>query len=301
MSNGYDRHVRAVQELKEAEEAYREADHEKMGNASSRCVELDPSLGRAWELLGLYHVITGEVGEGRRSFNISLEKRGSFHISKLVLSMMELDEWPGGAEPEDRMDQLLIMGQTFISEMVWPAAALCYLALEREVRSDWRVYSILGLVHREMGFLVPSLKYYDMAVKESGAPDEVGHDRSVVLFKLGRFREAEEAFLAVVDRIPPTPMIWNNIGAAQEAQGKDEEALLSYRKAVRIKDDYYPSIYSIGRLLQKKDRMEEAREYMDRALDIEGRVYDVDDVKGREERGRDGDIHVKEVMTDRET
>jgi hypothetical protein len=74
----------------------------------------------------------------------------------------------------------------------------------------------------------------------------------------------------------------------------------SYERAVSVKEDYFPSLYSIGRLLQKQGRMEEARTYMERAMDIEGRVFDMDDVKGKDARERDGGVHVKEVMTPRE-
>jgi hypothetical protein len=42
-------------------------------------------------------------------------------------------------------------------------------------------------------------------------------------------------------------------------------------------------------------RMEEAKPILERALDIEGRVYDLDDVTHGEERASDDNVHLKEV------
>jgi len=73
-----------------------------------------------------------------------------------------------------------------------------------------------------------------------------------------------------------------------------------FEEALDMDPKYYPALYSKGRLLQKKGKMEEAKEVLGQALDTEGRVFDLDDVTGREAREEDGDIHVKEVMVDRE-
>ncbi|MFO8051313.1 MAG: tetratricopeptide repeat protein [Thermoplasmatota archaeon] len=301
MSTQEGEHVQAVQRLKEAEEAFLAADTERMGRASQGSMDLDPSLGRAWELKGLYLYVSDRVEEARTCFENSLRKRGHFNISRIALDLMGKAQWPEGEGPVERIGRLELLGHALLSDREWPAAALCYITIENRVRPDWRLYSILGLIHREMGTLEPSLKYYDLASGQPDAPEEIEHDRAVVLFKLGRFEEAERSFSRAAEISPSNPMIWNNLGAVQEAQEKDEKALMSYMRSVELEDDYYPALYSLGRLLQKLGRMEESRLFMEKALEIEGRVYDLEDIKGRRKRKKDGSLHVKEVMHDKKS
>jgi tetratricopeptide (TPR) repeat protein len=192
---------------------------------------------------------------------------------------------------------MTLMGEVFLKDRMWDAAALCFGNLLEKVEPDWRLLSILGLINREMDFLDRSIEYYRKAADMPDALPEVFSDLSIALIKNGDLKEAEEMLRSLLESIEGAPQVWNNLGTVLEIKGELDQALESYERAVELDERYYPSLYSIGRILQKKGDMERAREYMDRALKIEGRVYNIEDVSGREKREADGKVHAKEVMT----
>lgn len=299
MNRDYEGHVQAVQFLKKAEEALASHDTEMLLSNVSECLELDPSIGRAMELRGLTSILEDDMERARLDLEGSLRFKGNHDLSRLAIELMGSVEWPLQKDQMGKLARLQLLGNGFISSRLWNEAALCYLAIEKEVQPNWSILSVLGLIHRELGNLEPSLAYYGKALQQPDAPGEILHDRGVVLFKMGRFVDAEKDFEKVSRIKGDSPMVWNNMGSVQEAQGKDGEAAMSYMKAIEIDGNYYPALYSMGRVLQKQGRMEEARVFMDKALDIEGRVYDMDDVKERGNREEDDDIHVKEIMTEK--
>lgn len=59
-------------------------------------------------------------------------------------------------------------------------------------------------------------------------------NRGVVLESLGRYSEAASDYQAVLAAEPNDPAAWNNLGNVASAQGKWQEALDSYGRAVRL-------------------------------------------------------------------
>jgi tetratricopeptide (TPR) repeat protein len=300
MDENYEGHVEAVQCLKQAEELYSSMSYDELYGPIMECLELDPDLGRAWELNGMVMFYYGDMEGARSAFMEATSKRGHYPEAKWALTLMEGDKWPMGDGPEADIARYNMLGNQLLNDRKWQGAALCYTKISEMTEPDWRIKSIMGLIYREMGLLEPSLEIYEEAASMPGAPPEVLFDTSVVLIKLGRFQEAESMLLDLIDEVGPSPPLLNNLGTAVEAQDREDEAMEIYEEAVEMDPKYYPSLYSKGRLLQKQGKMEEAREVLGQALDREGRVFDIDDVTGREAREADDDIHVKEVMVDRD-
>jgi tetratricopeptide (TPR) repeat protein len=298
MDEDYDRHVRAVQFLKEAQTHFEEGSFEKMAAPLEECLNLDNSLTLGWELLGLYCLHTLALKDALMAFENAEKNKDRSTNSKIALRVMRSPTWPHGEEMLDAVNGVAALGQTYLSNGNWRPSLLCFKAVEQYIEQTWKVHSIMGLIYRELGLLEMSLEHYSMASQLEDAPIELMHDRSVVLIKLGRFDEAEKVLRSLLDDIEDNPQLWNNLGAVLEAQEKDEDALEVYEKAISLDDGYYPALYSKGRILQKQGKMEEARPFLEKALDIEGRVYDLDDVTSAEDRSKDGMVHIKEV-TDR--
>ncbi|MFW3146198.1 MAG: tetratricopeptide repeat protein [Thermoplasmatota archaeon] len=300
MAEDYEEHVEAVQELKRAEELFLSGEYEVMGEHLDQCIGLDICIGRAWELKGLFHIQEMDMESARDCFNEAMKCKGYFQDARGALYIMDKDEWPRGELQEDIIKRLMLLGNSFLNARSWPAAALCHRTVADNVEPNWELYSILGLIYREMDLLEPSLAYYEQARGMEGAPDEIDFDLSVVLIKLGRMEEAEGLLSQLAEALPGNPMVWNNLGTVLESQKRPEEAMEAYRNAAEADPDYFPALYSIGRLLQQKGKMDDAKAYMEKALDIEGRVFDLNDVTHRGERDMDGDLHVKEIMYSRE-
>lgn len=298
MDEGYDDHVSAVKALENAEELYSSMQFDDAYGPIMESLELDPDLGRAWELNGMILLYYGDFDGARTSFIEATSKSGHYPEAKWSLNLMESDKWPIGDGPEVEMARYSIIGNRLLNDRLWKGAALCYTKLGQIEESNWRTSSIMGLIYREMGLLEPSLKMYEQAASFEDAPPEIFFDMSIVFIKLGRLEDAEGLLVELMDRTGPSPPVLNNLGAALEAQGREDEAMEVYEEALELDPKYFPALYSKGRLLQKKGKMEEANEVLGRALDKEGRVFTLEDVEGREAREDDGMVHFKEIMVE---
>jgi tetratricopeptide (TPR) repeat protein len=299
MDEDYEKHVEAVQFLKRARSLYEEGSYGEMQEPLEKCLNMDSSLCLGWELLGLYCLHAMALKDAKYAFERAENCKGRSDEAEIALKVMRDPSWPNEEEILGAVNGLIALGQVFLSNSRWRPAALCFTTAKPYIEPSWRILSMLGLIYRELGLLEVSLEYYEEASQMEGAPIELMHDKSVVLIKLGRLSEAEKLLGCLLDAVEDNPQLWNNYGAVLEAQGNDDDAMEAYEKAISIDDEYYPALYSKGRILQKKGLMDEARPILERALDIEGRVFDLDDVTHGEERSEDEMVHIKEVTTKR--
>ena len=82
----------------------------------------------------------------------------------------------------------------------------------------------------------------------------------------------------------------------REVQGDLKGARRFYEKALEVDEMYYPSLYSIGRILQKEGKNEEAMEYLQRGLEIKS-IFQIEDIEDAEKRRTEEGVHAKEVIT----
>lgn len=297
MEEDYDTHVEAVKLLSKAEEEFRVGRFESSREYLNESVALDPTLGRAWEIMGMVDVANGDFDSAMYNFQTALDCEGYSQMAEIAKDIMESSKWPQGDDESLVITKMTMMGEMFLKDRMWEAATACFLPLLDMVEADWRLLSVLGLINREMGELESSARFYRDAAQDPESPPEILSDLSVTLVKMGELDEAEEIIRSVLEKIDSIPQIWNNLGTVREAKGDLDDALSAYETALEIDERYYPAIYSLGRIFQKKGEMERAKEYMEKALSIEGRVYDLKDVSSRAEREQDDRIHIKEVMT----
>jgi tetratricopeptide (TPR) repeat protein len=291
----YEDHVEAISLLEGAEKGFYEADYDKARASADRCVSLDPSVGRAWEILGFVALREGDLYSSFGHLDMALSCKGAFDDARAAFETLEGLGDLAAVDPSDADEALAKLGSTLVQLRRFPSALAIFDGLSSRSIS-WKVLSTVGFIKREMGALEGSLQAYEDALSIEGAPPEVLSDLSVVLIKLGRLEEAEGALSSCLESGLQRPNIMNNLGFVREALEDLDGALDAYDQAIGMDERYYPALYSKGRILQKMGRMEEAREYMDMALELEGRVYQLEDVTGRREREGMGGIHAKELM-----
>ncbi len=296
----YQEHIEAVSHLKEAEKALAMSDAGSMDEHLDQVLNMDPSLGRAWELKGLVHLSRYQFEDARAVFDMADGCKGYFDGAKASLEVMSSDIWPEGDDQEKDIIRMIALGDAFLQGRMWDWANLCYRALEGRAQPEWRILSTLGLIHRELGCLLPALEYYNRALEDPEAPVEVAYDRTIVLIKVGKMEDAQEGLLKILDGGWSNPRVLNNLGLIREALGDLQGALERYREALDMDDRYYPAIYSLGRCLQQLGRMEEAKKYLNTALDIEDRVFDGDDMARARSPPADGSKRAKELMFSRD-
>ncbi|MGA1847706.1 MAG: tetratricopeptide repeat protein [Thermoplasmatota archaeon] len=299
MDEDYDRHVQAVQLLKEAETLFNLCEFSSMGAPLKSSLVIDADLGRTWELMGMFKLSEPDLEGARECFLRAVSSRGLQQDASLALQVLGTEGADHGWSEIETVRTMVALGEVFLSNARWRPALICFTTVGPMLKPGWRLHSIMGLIHREIGNLEPSLAEYDRAVSMEGSPLEVLHDKAVVLMKLGRLDEAEEVLRGFLARREGPAQVWHNLGTVMEAKGENARAMEAYERALELDENYYPSLYSKGRVLQKSGRMEEGKELLQRALDMEGRVYDLSDVTGAKERTDDGMIHMKEIMKGR--
>ena len=85
----------------------------------------------------------------------------------------------------------------------------------------------------------------------------------------GKLEEAIEAFNKALALDPDDADVYNNMGNALKEQGKLEEAIEAYNKALSIKPEYTDAHYNMGIALKEQGKLEEAIEAYNKALSIE--------------------------------
>ena len=86
------------------------------------------------------------------------------------------------------------------------------------------------------------------------------------MVEVGEFKRAEEVLIGAVIAEPELFQAWLNLGNAFKEQAKDEKAILSYRKALEIKNDFAEAYYSLGNVLTRVGQLDEAIENYQKAI-----------------------------------
>ena len=90
----------------------------------------------------------------------------------------------------------------------------------------------------------------------------------VTLQEQGKLEEAIEAYNKALAIKPDYADAYNNIGIALNEQGKLEEAIEAYKKALAIKPDYADAYNNMGIVLKDQGKLEEAIEAYNKVLVI---------------------------------
>jgi tetratricopeptide (TPR) repeat protein len=289
-------HLEAVRALQAAEEAYVSNDPGAARPHLDRCLFLDPELSRAWELMGMIELLQGNLATSIEHMGRATSGDKALTEAGTVLSLISSPGWPRGDNAVEKVASLAAMGQAFLNKGMYPASAVCIRGVEGLAELGWQFLSLLGFIYRQMDLLDTSLEYYEKAMKSGGPRDELSFDRALVLVKLGRLDEAAEAFRSYSEGSKGSPQSWNDLGVVLEATGKLEEAMGAYERAIAMDQDYYIAFYSKGKLMQKMGQMDEARPFIQRALDLESRVFDIEDIRSSKEAPKEGGIRAKEIM-----
>jgi len=295
MESEYTDHVEAVSHLKGAEEAFRRGEYPQARSMADSCVAIDPSLCLAWELLGLMDIGDGDLLSAQGNFEMALTCSGTHDDTDTALEVIEQLGDIRGLGPDETAFARSRIGSAFLQRRRYHAALAIYSGL-MDGDEGWELLSTVAFLRREIGMLEEALELYDRAIDIDGAPPEIMADAAVTLIKLGRLDEAEGALETALEAGVVKPMVWNNLGFVREARQDLEGALEAYESAISLDPRYYPALYSKGRVLQRMGRMKDAKPFLEQGLDLEGRVYGIEDVRGREEREESGGIHAKEIM-----
>ena len=97
----------------------------------------------------------------------------------------------------------------------------------------------------------------------------VWNNLGVAYREIGKPDDAISSFRAAVRFTPQMAEAWNNLGVAQDELNLTENALNSYRKAIEIQPDYASPHFNLGISLQKSELFKKAEEHYNKVLEIQ--------------------------------
>ena len=95
--------------------------------------------------------------------------------------------------------------------------------------------------------------------------DEILH-QLIALYNKGQIRSVIQECERLTKEFPQSFLLWNLLGAANNAQGKLEEAIAAHNKALLIKPDFAEAHNNIGAAFQSQGKFEEASAAYNKAL-----------------------------------
>jgi tetratricopeptide (TPR) repeat protein len=89
-----------------------------------------------------------------------------------------------------------------------------------------------------------------------------------VLTELQRYTEAREVYLRILTMHPQDHLAAYNLAYIEELQGNADDAILHYRQAIALRDNFAAAHENVGYLLARQKRFREALEHLEHATSI---------------------------------
>ena len=123
-----------------------------------------------------------------------------------------------------------------------------------------------GLRHHQVGRLADADACYRRALDAQPGYADALHLRGLIAYQLKRYDAAVDLIGQAIARNEREPIYFSNLGAVLSDQGKGQEALASFDKALALKPDYPEAFNNRGNALRAMGRFEEALASYDRAV-----------------------------------
>ncbi len=93
-------------------------------------------------------------------------------------------------------------------------------------------------------------------------------------FRAGRFAEVEQLGQKVLQRHPKSPQVWYLLGMAVLSQGRLEDALPPFRRALEFDPRMAPALFNLGFALERLGRLDDAIDAYRRTLAVAPKLAD---------------------------
>jgi tetratricopeptide (TPR) repeat protein len=121
---------------------------------------------------------------------------------------------------------------------------------------------LLGRLAFDTGQHDHALEWLTRAIRQDPKPEYLASLGST-LQRQGRHEDALKAFDKAVQLAPDDADLWKDLGGGLAELKRVDEALLSFQHALKLKPDHWDAAYRCGFLLRKMNRPEEALGYFD--------------------------------------
>lgn len=129
----------------------------------------------------------------------------------------------------------------------------------------------LGLVHMNFEEYETAIGYFRQALGREGKLTEAYNNIGVCHMKLKQYKEAETAFRqAIADPFYKTPEVaYHNLGTTLYREGDYDAAIKAYTTGMRRNPEYIAPLFGIALAHNRADRLSEAAEALQKAIELE--------------------------------
>ena len=127
-----------------------------------------------------------------------------------------------------------------------------------------------GSVFYERGYLEQAEEFCRLVLREDSSNAEALYAIGSVYLQRNKSKEARETFERVLKlqaKYPGTlPNAWNNLGILAARQGREEEAVGNFQRALEIDPDHVIALENLGSVYRQQKRWDDAKRVLQRAL-----------------------------------
>jgi tetratricopeptide (TPR) repeat protein len=144
------------------------------------------------------------------------------------------------------------------------AASHFRTSLELEPKAE--IYSDLGFIQARLGNADDAIADYRKALALDPSCASAHFNLAVAMVQAGNLEEAESHYRQALPE-KPTAETHNGLGYVLSRQGKTDEAIGEFRKAVEVDPKYTPAYNNLAEALVRQGKLQEAADYYRRSLE----------------------------------
>jgi len=220
-----------------------------------------PVVNASADLIGVYNLLYGRLFDRHRDMGLP--------TAFLIDAQGDIAKIYQGALPADRVaEDFRRMPKTAAERM---ARGLPFAGVSGTYEVG-RNYLSFGAVFYERGYLDQSEAFFQLAAKEDPEGAEPLYGLGSVYLEQKKNKEARECFERAIQAEANYPgtltNAWNNLGLLVAREGKTDEAIGYFQKALDKNPDYAVAWQNLGNAYRQKKDWESARKALDRAVEL---------------------------------
>ncbi|MGH9703634.1 MAG: tetratricopeptide repeat protein, partial [Candidatus Acidiferrales bacterium] len=135
-----------------------------------------------------------------------------------------------------------------------------------------RKYISFGSIYFERGYMEQAQTFFQLALQEDPSSAEALYGIGSVYLQQQKAQEARACFERAV-RLQPNypgtlPKAWNNLGILSAREGRTDEAILDFQRALQIDPDLLIALGNLGNAYRQAKRWKDAEDIFRRILDL---------------------------------
>jgi protein O-GlcNAc transferase len=146
-------------------------------------------------------------------------------------------------------------------------AAECYQQVLRANPKQRDALYLLGVLSHQTGNQEAAIELMHLVIRVAGDQPRFHEILGLALMSLERFDEAEPALIRATES--RTPESLNNLGILRKKQGRIDEAIATFERAIERNPSFADALYNLGNAHRANNALEPAAGYFRRALAVD--------------------------------